>query len=237
MEKESWIDKMVRKILKQKSSGVPDDEIINENTDEILSNIFSSDENTLSTYVRADWRMYVDCFYFYFSCCDTFEKFLEVNHIFRCEIRKKRYFLDFYRSIPFKVDREVLETEYNTAFSVILSVLDWQSIHFDKHLFPYAEFSVVIDSRSTELCHSLKGLILPTDSEYLNYIFPPNFFGDRTFMKRLRRATIEDKNLKLKIDPRFAYNFAKYYTLDKNKPFFVVPNSEENLEIVRKHYK
>lgn len=248
MENESWIDKIALKIAERKELGLPYDDIINEFANQALTNMSSSKTNTNNNdsskepdlnLVKGvnDFKMYLDCFYFKFSCCDTFDKFLQINELYRSEVRKKYYFLNFYRSIPFEVDRKILELEFNTAYSVIWSCLKWQEVYFGKSIFPYVLFNIIIDGHSTELCKELKDLILSPDNSILDFIFPPNFFGDRANISQLRYGALNTRVRKISIDPRFAHNFGKYYTLEENKPFFVVPNSEENLEVVKRFYE
>ena len=87
MENKSWIDEIALKIAEREELGLPYDDIINEYINWVLANTFSSDNNNSSKkapdlrLVKGvdDFEMYLDCFYFKFSCCDTFEKFMQVN--------------------------------------------------------------------------------------------------------------------------------------------------------------
>ncbi len=81
-----------------------------------------------------------------------------------------------------------LKTEYDTAVAGAQMSRLWQEIQRDKHIFPYAQFDVVRDGRTSDICAPLDGVICTVDDPRLAYFFPPNHFNCRTTVRRLRRG-------------------------------------------------
>lgn len=56
---------------------------------------------------------------------------------------------------------------------------------------PYWMYDALLDSRTTELCRSLHGTILPADHPWWRSRYPPNHFGCRGGVRSLTRAGVE----------------------------------------------
>lgn len=72
----------------------------------------------------------------------------------------------------------------------------WQEIQRDKHIFPFVQFDVVKDGRTSDICSSLDKLIFEMDNPVLAYYFPPNHFNCRTRVRKLRNG-VPSKNYTL----------------------------------------
>lgn len=86
-----------------------------------------------------------------------------------------------------------LKTEYNTVVASAQMSRLWNDIQRDKEIFPLAQFVVVKDGRTSDICNPLDGVTVSVDDPILAYYFPPNHFNCRTTVKRLRRGKITDK--------------------------------------------
>jgi len=86
------------------------------------------------------------------------------------------------------VSNRHLKTEYDTAVAGAQMSRLWQEIQRDKHVFPYAQFDVVRDGGTSDICAPLDGVICTVDDPRLAYFFPPNHFNCRTTVRRLRRG-------------------------------------------------
>lgn len=89
-----------------------------------------------------------------------------------------------------------LKTEYNTVVSGAQMSRMWQEIQRDKHIFPFVQFDVVKDGRTSDICSPLDKLIFEVDSPVLAYYFPPNHFNCRTRVRKLRNG-VPSKNYTL----------------------------------------
>ncbi len=89
-----------------------------------------------------------------------------------------------------------LKTEYNTVVSGAQMSRMWQEIQRDKHIFPFVQFDVVMDGRTSDICSPLDKLIFEVDDPVLAYYFPPNHFNCRTRVRKLRNG-VPSKNYTL----------------------------------------
>lgn len=82
-----------------------------------------------------------------------------------------------------------LKTEYDTIVAGAQMSRLWQEIQRDKHIFPYVQFDVVMDGKTSDICEPLHKLIFAVDDPVLAYYFPPNHFKCRTTVRKLRSGT------------------------------------------------
>lgn len=102
-----------------------------------------------------------------------------------------------------------LKTEYNTIVGGAQMSRLWNDIQRDKAIFPLAQFVVVKDGRTSDICAPLDGVIVSVDDPMLAYYFPLNHFNCRTTVKRLRRGKITDKYELPDIPEAFRNNVGK----------------------------
>ena len=89
-----------------------------------------------------------------------------------------------------------LKTEYDTIVAGAQMSRLWQEIQRDKHIFPFVQFDVVLDGRTSDICEPLHKLIFKVDDPVLAYYFPPNHFNCRTTVRKLRTG-VPSKNYQL----------------------------------------
>lgn len=99
-----------------------------------------------------------------------------------------------------------LKTEYNTVVASAQMSRLYNDIQRDKAIFPLAQFVVVKDGRTSDICSPLDGVTVSVDDPILAYYFPPNHFNCRTTVKRLRRGKITDEYQKPDIPEAFRNN-------------------------------
>lgn len=121
-----------------------------------------------------------------------------------------------------------LKTEYNTVVAGAQMSRLWNDIQRDKAIFPLAQFVVVKDGRTSDICNPLDGVTVSVDDPMLSYFFPPNHFNCRTTVKRLRRGTITDKYELPDIPEAFKNNVgATGEVFTKENPY--IKNTPNNL--------
>lgn len=131
----------------------------------------------------------------HFSVAKNYNDVLAVNNLLLKEDGSLRAWHDFKYEAQKVVGRSVrhLKTEYRTIVAAAQMSGKWQEIQRDKHLFPYAQFKVVQDKRTSDICSPLHNVIVSVDDPMLAYYFPPNHFNCRTDVIRLRRGTPTEK--------------------------------------------
>lgn len=121
-----------------------------------------------------------------------------------------------------------LKTEYDTIVAGAQMSRLWQEIQRDKYIFPFVQFDVVLDGRTSEICEPLHNLIFKVDDPVLAYYFPPNHFNCRTTVRKLRTG-VPSKNYQLPDIPEaFKNNVGaskEIFTADNN----YILNTEENV--------
>ncbi|MCP1997288.1 phage minor head protein [Flavobacterium sp. HSC-61S13] len=85
-----------------------------------------------------------------------------------------------------------LKTEYDTVVSAAQMSRLWVEIQRDKEIFPFIQFVIVNDGRTSEICQPLYNVIVSVDDPILMNYFPPNHFNCRTTVKKLRYGVPSD---------------------------------------------
>lgn len=89
-----------------------------------------------------------------------------------------------------------LKTEYDTIVAGAQMSRLWQEIQRDKHIFPFVQFDVVQDERTSDICKPLHKVIMKVEDPRLAYYFPPNHFNCRTTVRKLRNG-VPTENVEL----------------------------------------
>lgn len=86
-----------------------------------------------------------------------------------------------------------LETIYRTNVQSAYAAGRWQQMTDPDVLRarPYWQYDAVLDARTTDLCRSLHGTILPADHDFWKTRYPPNHFGCRAGVRSLTRRQAE----------------------------------------------
>ncbi|MGQ0739129.1 MAG: phage minor head protein [Bacteroidota bacterium] len=85
-----------------------------------------------------------------------------------------------------------LSAEYELAVTSSQMAGKWVDIQADKDIFPLLSFDVVMDGRTTEICTNLNGVVVPVDHPYVKTYYPPNHFGCRTTVRKLRNGKVTE---------------------------------------------
>lgn len=88
--------------------------------------------------------------------------------------------------------KQHLSAEYELAVAGGQMAGKWVDIQADKETFPLLAFDVVMDGRTTEICSNLDGVVVPIDHPYVKTYYPPNHFGCRTTVRKLRRGKVTE---------------------------------------------
>jgi len=131
----------------------------------------------------------------HFSVAKNYNDNIAINNALIDENGALRSWNDFKREAQKVAGDSIkyLKTEYNTVVAGAQMSRLWNDIQRDKEIIPLAQFVVVKDGRTSDICSPLDGVIVSVDDPMLAYFFPPNHFNCRTTVKRLRRGTITDK--------------------------------------------
>lgn len=146
----------------------------------------------------------------YFSVAKNYNDILALNNLLVKPNGYLRTWHEFKRVAEEVVGRSnrYLKTEYNTVIGASQMAEKWQAIQRDKAIFPYVQFDVVQDGRTSDICKPLHNVIVNVDSPILKRYFPPNHFNCRTTIRRLRygKPTPEDRIQLPKIPEAFKNN-------------------------------
>lgn len=128
-----------------------------------------------------------------------------------------------------------LKTEYNTAIGQAQEAAKWQKIEEQKDILPYLKYSAVIDSRTSEICRPLDGIVAPVNDPIWKKIAPLNHFNCRCLLLQLNaedgKQEQTNKLLKLtkvaetesQMQDLFKMNAGKDgYIFKKDHPYFEV---------------
>lgn len=103
-----------------------------------------------------------------------------------------------------------LKAEYDTAVSGAQMASKWVDITENSGT-RFVEFDVVMDSKTSDICAPLHGLIVSMDDPILSVYYPPNHFNCRTTLRQHYSATPtpEDQRSLPELPQMFQTNLAK----------------------------
>lgn len=87
-----------------------------------------------------------------------------------------------------------LKTEYDTSIASAQMARKWVEIEANKSTLKLLQFDAVIDTRTSDTCRPLDGIIKPFDDPFWNVYYPPNHFKCRSAVKQLRSGKITPTN-------------------------------------------
>lgn len=130
-----------------------------------------------------------------------------------------------------------LKTEYNTTIGQAQMATRWEQIEEQSKDLPYLEYHAVIDSKTSEICKPLDGIVMPINSSFWNTNSPLNHFGCRCTLKQLSaaeanvtskaKADAVSKEMNEKRQPLFNSNpYRDGQIFTKEHPYFDIPKKD-----------
>ncbi len=83
-----------------------------------------------------------------------------------------------------------LKTEYDTSIASAQMARKWVDIQSQKDSLGLLQFDAIIDTRTSDTCRPLDGVIKPVDDPFWNVYYPPNHFRCRSMVKQLRSGKV-----------------------------------------------
>lgn len=138
-------------------------------------------------------------------------------------------------------NKDWLEAEYNTAVGQSTQAAQWAYIEDNAELFPYLQYSAVIDDRTSDICEPIDGVVLPVSDPFWDTFTPLNHFNCRctlimvdkyTDVKPTKKEAIGElsKTLSETVQPAFQMNPGKdgyIFNPDEHPYFSVAPQDKE----------
>lgn len=126
---------------------------------------------------------------YFFSAAKTFIQVYEMRGAM-VEGDKIISFSDFRKkaeSIFKEYNENYLKTEYDTTIGQSQMASEWSDIVSNKKLFPYLQYSAVIDSRTSQICAGFNGIVLPVNDPFWRKYSPLNHFNCRCRLLKVDR--------------------------------------------------
>lgn len=130
-----------------------------------------------------------------------------------------------------------LQTEYDTAIGQAQNARKWNVIEAQADVLPLLEYHAVLDSRTSEICRPLDGIIAPVNDPIWKKVAPLNHFNCRCMLKQLSDGKVTSDKVKGEkvdetlgmMDDLFKMNPGQTgYVFDKDHPYFkVAPKDRE----------
>ncbi len=123
---------------------------------------------------------------FHFSAAKTTAEITELNRLFR----KSKSFDEFYNEaskVAEVFNKTWMETEYDTALLVAESASNYWRLKKQSELFPYWQYTAVMDGKTRESHASLHGVTLPANDPLWKKIMPPLGWRCRCRIKALMK--------------------------------------------------
>lgn len=83
-----------------------------------------------------------------------------------------------------------LKAEYDTSIASAQMARKWVDIQSQKGSLGLLQFDAIIDTRTSDTCRPLDGVIKPVDDPFWNVYYPPNHFRCRSTVKQLQSGRV-----------------------------------------------
>jgi SPP1 gp7 family putative phage head morphogenesis protein len=202
--------------LKGMPADLTDKEMIMLIADQLWSGVKEGYGNDLTTidFTTPDWNMLASLQkdVWHFSAAKDYNHLRELSNALIGSDGNIRTFSEFKKAASLINDKYVksqLSAEYNLAIAGSQMAGKWVDIERDQDIFPLLEFDAVLDGRTTELCRSLNGTILPVNHPFWKTYYPPNHFNCRSTVRKLRSGTVTNDIPSADIPKMFQTNLAQ----------------------------
>lgn len=191
---------------------------------ELDATMYYSPDNDLLSELRTN--VYI------FSGAKTYQQVRDMGGL----IASTKSFSEFQskaREVYDQYNKHWLKAEYQTAQGQGQMAVLWGQIEHTKDIFPYLEYKAVIDSKTSEICKPLDGVILKVDDPFWDKYSPLNHFNCRCTIKKLDKYTdklttnperMSEIMKELDVPKEFQMNAGKdgYIFNPKEHPYFKV---------------
>lgn len=118
---------------------------------------------------------------FRFHVAKTKEDAILVNKLFRESKSFSKFKASLFEHLQ-TIDVETLHKEYNYAANACSAASDYQRFIEKNKLFPFWKINIIKDCEYPNEINFLDNIVLPATCNAWNYIYPPNFLGDTSYI-------------------------------------------------------
>ena len=93
-----------------------------------------------------------------------------------------------------------VESIFRTNIQSAYNAGQYQVLDRNRDMFPYWQYSAILDSRTSDFCRYMNGRVFPADSPVWSSSFPPNHFSCRSTVIGLTPEDIRDRGLVVESD-------------------------------------
>lgn len=131
---------------------------------------------------------------YHFSAAKTLAEIQELNRLFR-ESGSYPEFMEKAQKVTNIFNRTWQQTEYDTAVLTAEATSQYRRLRQQSQVFPYWQYLTVADGRVREEHKRLHGVILASNDELWNKIYPPNGWNCRCRVRGLMAFQVEGEDL------------------------------------------
>lgn len=138
---------------------------------------FTTEDKVLLTELRTNIYL--------FSAAKTYQQVREMSNSLIGDDGKILPFKDFRDKADQTYElynKTWLQTEYDTAIGQAQAAQKWADIEKNADILPLLEYSAVLDSRTSEICKPLDGIIAPVNDPIWKKVAPLNHFNCRCLL-------------------------------------------------------
>lgn len=229
--------RIAKALFENKHNGVTDIPLMKKTANELLNALNTGyttnvDDKDVEMIKSLKQNIYV------FSGFKTEKTLREISSQLIDEKGNVRSFNDF-KNEALKINQtynvNYLNAEYNHAIVSSQMASQWQDIQRNKDVLPYLEFDATNDQRTTDICASLDGTLLPVDDEFWNTYYLPLHWNERSIIRQRASGKVTDKETIAapELKPMFKANVGKDGVIfPESHPYYNVLNKARKNEII-----
>lgn len=172
-----------------------------------------------------------------FSIAKNYHEMQKINNLLLNDKGEIRSWSSFKKEAKKVVGDSIryLQTEHNTVVGAAQMSRVYNDITNTSAVFPYIQFEVINDGKTSDVCKPLHGVIVHHTDPMLQYFFPPNHFNCRTTVRKLRNATPTKHYTQPQIPEAFKNNPAITGKIFTEKNTFIA-NTPKNIQQLAEGY-
>lgn len=173
---------------------------------------------------------------FRFSISRSKGDVIVANEIFRRAKSFSQFKKEMYANFATIENIDVLHAEYNYAVLVCEAILEYNRLIEQTKLFPYWKLEYIHDREYPMEISLLDGIILPSTAKAWNYIYPPNFMGDISYVKPLMAYEVKDVDHHVMTDRLNHFLITDFWKQCCSNGFGINRGIEELVKTENEHY-